>query len=289
MTFSRLLPSDNEEVRRSLYRGAIYQLAPTPASQRLVSDVLALLEGELGKGGPLREAQFRLSGEDFFRCVGRLRKVLYLEGRFHEAVRALMAEIGFAPPENAFDPLRLRVITHAGRDNPKAAPIYYTHRDTWYSNPQAQVSWWLPLHDVCEEETFVFYPDFFERAVPNESGLFNYDDWIRDKRELKIGWQNPDAGRQSLYPSAPEPEEPGTVRHFSCRAGEILFFAGAHLHQTRGHHSGRTRFSVDFRTVHLGDYQRGLGAPNVDNRSTGSALQDYLHPNQAVWKGGMSL
>jgi len=44
----------------------------------LVTDVLALLERELGNNGPLREAQFRLSDEDFFRSIGRLRKVLYL-------------------------------------------------------------------------------------------------------------------------------------------------------------------------------------------------------------------
>ena len=42
--------------------------------------------------------------------------------------------------------------------------------------------------------------------------------------------------------------------------------------------AGATRFSVDFRTVHLGDHRAGLGAPNVDNHSTGSALKDYVRP-----------
>ena len=33
-----------------------------------------------------------------------------------------------------------------------------------------------------------------------------------------------------------------------------------------------------FRMVDLEDHQHGRGAPNVDNRSTGSAVGDYVHP-----------
>ena len=43
---------------------------------------------------------------------------------------------------------------------------------------------------------------------------------------------------------------------------------------------GRTRFSLDARLVHLGDHARGLGAPNVDGRSRGSALPDYVQPRE---------
>jgi hypothetical protein len=62
---------------------------------------------------------------------------------------------------------------------------------------------------------------------------------------------------------------------FACARGEVLVFSAAHLHQTRANASGRTRFSVDFRAVHLGDHAAGLGAPDVDGRAKGCALERY--------------
>jgi hypothetical protein len=40
--------------------------------------------------------------------------------------------------------------------------------------------------------------------------------------------------------------------------------------------SGRTRISVDFRTVHRADVEAGRGSPNVDSHCTGTTLRDYL-------------
>ena len=40
--------------------------------------------------------------------------------------------------------------------------------------------------------------------------------------------------------------------------------------------SGRTRYSIDFRTVHLDDANADSGAPNVDSASTGTTMGDYL-------------
>jgi len=40
--------------------------------------------------------------------------------------------------------------------------------------------------------------------------------------------------------------------------------------------SGYTRFSIDFRTVHLDDVREGVGAPNLDSECTGTTMRDYL-------------
>jgi hypothetical protein len=40
--------------------------------------------------------------------------------------------------------------------------------------------------------------------------------------------------------------------------------------------SGRTRFSVDFRTVNLDDVAADGGAPNIDSACTGTTMGDYL-------------
>jgi len=271
-------PADNAEVRRALYAGTVFRLAPTPTSTRLVAEALALLEAELADVGPIREAQFRLSNDEFFRRMGRLRKKLYTEPRYHQAVRDLVTECGFDARRTAFDPIRLRVVMHRGHENPRAAPVYYAHRDTWYANPQAQITWWVPLHDLAEAETFLFYPDYFAAPVPNNSEEFDYDDWMRNGSDLKIGWQDPDAGTTANYPGFGGGARPERVVSFACRAAEVVLFAGAHFHQTRHNETGRTRFSLDVRTVHLDDRARGVGAPNVDNRSTGSAARDYVQP-----------
>ncbi len=189
-----------------------------------------------------------------------------------------MGELGFNLSRIAFDPIRLRVVMHRGHENPRAAPLYLAHRDTWYAHSQAEISWWIALHDVSEEETFVFHPDWFDRPVSNNSECFDHDAWTRHGPDLRIGWQHPEHGRQHLYPGLIGDLPPGREVGFSARAGQVLLFAGAHFHQTRKNATGRTRFSLDFRTVDLEDHQAGRGAPNVDNRSTGSALGDYVGP-----------
>jgi hypothetical protein len=56
----------------------------------------------------------------------------------------------------------------------------------------------------------------------------------------------------------------------------ILLFSGAQMHSSVPNNSGRTRFSIDFRMVHIDDVATHHGAPNVDSDCTGTTMQDYL-------------
>jgi hypothetical protein len=58
--------------------------------------------------------------------------------------------------------------------------------------------------------------------------------------------------------------------------GGILLFSAAQMHSTVPNSTGRTRFSIDFRTVHRGDAEQFRGAPNVDSACTGTTMNDYL-------------
>jgi ectoine hydroxylase-related dioxygenase (phytanoyl-CoA dioxygenase family) len=58
--------------------------------------------------------------------------------------------------------------------------------------------------------------------------------------------------------------------------GSIIVFSGAHLHSSVPNTSGYTRFSIDFRTVHLDDVHDQTGAPNLDSECTGTTMRDYL-------------
>ncbi len=254
----------------ALYAGEIDPARPDRGvAPAFVDDACALLAGALGPSP--RDA--RLSGDALFAHIGALRRELYLAPRWRDAVRAVIAACGVDPARVAFDPLRLRVVLSGGHDNPLAAPVYYPHRDTWYAHPQALLVWWIPLDDLGEHETFELYPDRFRTPVANDSEIFDYDDWVRDGWELKIGWQVP--AERARYPRAADGVERGRAHRFACRAGDNLVFSGAHFHATLPQATGRTRFSLDFRIVDVIDHAAGRGAPNVDNRSRGSALQDY--------------
>ena len=91
----------------------------------------------------------------------------------------------------AFDPLRLRIIQGGGHHNPAARAVYYPHRDTWYGHPQSLVVGWIPLDDLREEETFVFFPDYLRRAAPNDSEIFDYDAWVAAQKAQATNSKSP--------------------------------------------------------------------------------------------------
>ena len=280
-SFFAPIPENNTALRRGLYEGQLFKLGSNAASLRLVEEVGLLLQEELCRGLPsdagYREAQLHLDNDAFFERIGRIRRTLYMDPRFHAALRAVIEAGGFDPEQVAFDPLRLRTICHEGHLNPRAAAVYLPHRDTWYGHPDCLIAWWIPLDELEPHETFEFFPDYFERGVPNDSECFDYEAWVARGWSLKIGWQDVDAGLRTHYPAANlEGVELGRRLGFGAHHGENLLFAGAHLHQTLPQATGRTRFSLDFRIADLRDVRAGLGAPRVDNRSKGSSLRDYV-------------
>ncbi|MEZ4224624.1 MAG: hypothetical protein R3B13_26980 [Polyangiaceae bacterium] len=266
-------PSSPAALVDALYAGRVFLLPACAASRELCDAVQGLLIESLGSEP--RRAYDGGSAEHFQR-LGALRRRLYMESAYHDLLFRIVAQFGLRPEECAFDPLRLRVVQSAGHENVRAAPVYTPHRDTWYSHPQALLTWWIPLDDLPEEQTFVFYPECFRRPVANDSEGFVYERWVEKGWDLKIGWQNREAGRRAHYPGALGPVQTGPAVGFSCRRGENLIFAGAHFHETRRQVSGLTRFSVDFRLADLADVAAGRGAPNVDARCRGSAADDYV-------------
>ena len=174
-------------------------------------------------------------------------------------LRALFAELGFDPVTTyrdrailRFQPGRAACRTRRLRDLPP-------HRDSWGSNLMTQLNWWAPVFPVEPGATMEIWPDYFDRPVPNSSA-----DW--DIEALRAA-----GGDYPLLPEAARPEEPGEP--VLIEPGELLCFSGAHLHASRPNRTGRTRISIDLRTVDMSD---GPGAPNVDGR-TRHASYDWFH------------
>lgn len=274
--------STSQDALARLYQGEVLLSAPTASSLQLVEEARALIRAELGDEP--RRAWAQMSARGFFEAVGRLRRHIYLEERFHQLTRACISELGFEAERFAFDPARLRVINHEGHLNDAARPVYYPHRDTWYGHPCSLITWWIPLDRLIEEETFVFYPERFERPVPNDSEVFDYEAWTARGWGLKIGWQDAQSGLKARYPQhLGAPPELSEGVGFACESGEVLLFSGAHFHQTRPQAFGTSRFSLDFRVVCVEDAKAGRGAPSVDDRSVGDALGDYVPAGSCTW------
>ena len=277
MSFSDLIPASHEETRKRLFDGEIFLARGNSASLALVDAVTEELHRELG-------AEFRLVHEQYsetelFERVGKLRKKIYTTSQFHFAVNRVIESLGFDLQQETYDPARIRVVSHLGHQNPAAAPIYHGHRDTWYANGESMITWWIPIHDVTPQETFEFFPEFFQQPVKNNSEVFSFQSWTSKGQDNRIGWQNKETSRVEVYPSLQQTVE-GTRIGVAASRGDILLFSGQHLHQTVENCTGKTRFSIDFRTINSNDFASGAGPGNVDNRSQGASFKQFIKPTE---------
>ena len=153
------------------------------------------------------------------------------------------------------------------------AYAFHPHRDTWYSAPQCQLNWWFPIYDIEPTNGMAFHPRYFGRGVKNSSHIYNYDRWNAESRQTAAQHIHSDPRPQ---PHAEEPLELSPDIRLVPPPGGLILFSGQQLHSTVENTSDRTRFSIDFRTVHLGDIRERRGSPNVDSQCTGTTLRDYL-------------
>lgn len=249
---------DTQE-RSQIYRGSF--IVHSDLSGRLAEAVWQKVEDHFGS----EPRDFR--GDDFLPRLNRLREELALP-IWRQQCREFLAELGIPLEEFAVDRFRLRGVTPGADQIPAAAAAFFAHRDTWYSNPQAQINLWMPLHAVDGSNSFGFYPELFDQPVENDSELFDYD-------QFQSGGGFQSTARALVHPrwlAAEQSEPPYAVE---LRKGQCLLFSAAHLHRSLPNRCGRIRFSLDMRLVHRGDHAAGLGAPNCDNRSRGSVLADY--------------
>ena len=154
------------------------------------------------------------------------------------------------------------------------AYAWHPHRDTWYSSPDCQINWWIPIYEIESDNAMAFHPRYWSRPVRNTSNEYNYYQWNQLHRGDHVAQYLTEDPRPLPRPSEAFEREP-EVR-LVCPVGGIILFAAAQMHSSVPNTSGRTRFSIDFRTVHLDDVVAKGGAPNLDNASTGTVMRDYL-------------
>ena len=118
-----------------------------------------------------------------------------------------------------------------------------------------------------------FHTRYWDRAVHNDSSEFNYQEWGQTGRKTAAQHIKSDTRKQTVAQEALQLDPQLRV---ITRTGGVLVFSAAHLHSSVPNTSGKTRLSIDFRTVHLDDLMADRGAPNIDSSCTGTTIRDYL-------------
>jgi hypothetical protein len=116
------------------------------------------------------------------------------------------------------------------------------------------------------------YPQWFGRSVPNSSETYNYYRWNEESRSAASQQIGTDTRVQPRLTA--ELDLNPEVR-IVAPVGSPLAFSGHQLHATVPNTTNVTRFSIDFRTVHITDLERGDGAPKTDIKCTGTTLRDF--------------
>lgn len=263
----------NDDVRRQrLYNGQLFVFSPRPSSIALCNHAREMIEEAFGSLDP-QEAQYSLPVEEYVAIVSPLKPKFIHHPKTKQLIQDVLEESGCDLNLTYLDVPRLRMTTSGGYLTSGVGYAFHPHRDTWYSAPMCQLNWWLPIHDFESESSMAFHPRYWNLPVRNGSSSFNYYEWNSSGRKNAAQHIKTDTRKQ------PRPEEHIELEpqiRAVCKAGGIVLFSPAHLHSTVPNTSGRTRYSLDFRTVHLDDVLTKGGAPNIDSAPTGTSLRDFM-------------
>ena len=258
--------------RSSLYEGALFIYSP-------ISSMLALIEFardmicEGFKGMDPTTAQFEMPVEEFVRIFAPLKPAFIHHPKTMELMRGIAEEYGCDPLNTFLDVPRLRAVTSDAYLTSGVGYAHHAHRDTWYSAPLAQINWWVPIYPFTIQSGMAFHPRYWSEPVENGSSEFNYYEWNRTSRANAAAHIKTDTRPQ---PKAKKPIELQPEIRYVTEPGGSILFSAAQMHSTVPNTSGRTRFSIDFRTVNLADLKAGKSAPNIDSHPVGTSLRDFV-------------
>ena len=268
------LDSQTDDVKRraELYQGSVFVYSPSPSALRLCEFARELIEEAFHPYDP-RKVQESIPVE---RCVGILAE---LKPKFihhpisKKLIKQVLVERGCDLERTYFDVPRLRTAFPSSYLSSGIAYAFHPHRDTWYSAPFCQINWWVPIYEICPENCMALHPRYWDQAVANNSNTYNYYEWNRTSRQTAAQHIKTDTRVQPRPQVRLDPDPPLRV---VANVGGVMLFSAAQLHSTVPNTCGLTRYSIDFRTVHLDDVWNRTGAPNVDSACTGTAMGDYL-------------
>src|SRR5215472_1707616 len=263
---------NNDARRKELYAGSIFFHKPCSGSIKLC-DLARKLTEEVFKPFDPRKIQESMPAERVAEILAVLKPKFIHHVKSKEFIQEMLGELGCDLGKTYFDVPRMRTAFPGDYLKSGIAYAFHPHRDTWYSAPFCQINWWMPIYPLNSENCMTFHPRYWDTPVKNGSSQYDYDRWNLESRHSASQHVKADTRVQ------PKPEEPVELDpqvRLVCDVGGVFLFSAAHLHSTVPNTSRHTRYSIDFRTVHLDDVLAQTGAPNVDSACTGTTMRDYL-------------
>jgi hypothetical protein len=258
--------------RRKLYEGSIFVHSPSPNALKLCRLAQELIEEAFRPLDPLT-VQESLPVEQCVEVLATLKPKFIHHPKSKQYIQGILAEQGFDLEKTYFDVPRMRTAFPGDYLKSGIAYAFHPHRDTWYSAPFCQINWWMPIYPINSENCMAIHPHYWGRPVKNGSDQYNYFKWNQESRQSAAQHVKTDTRVQ------PRPEEPMELEpqvRLVCDVAGVYQFSAAQMHSTVPNTSSTTRYSIDFRTVHLDDVWNRTGAPNVDSACTGTTMGDYL-------------
>jgi hypothetical protein len=262
-----------DDVRRAaLYGGQLFVYSPTAASNALVEFSRGMIRDAFGELDPTT-AQHHMPVEKYAQLLADLKPKFIHHPASKVCIQAILRDFACDPERTYFDVPRMRTATSDGYLTTGIAYAFHPHRDTWYSAPMCQLNWWIPIYDVEPDNIMAFHPRYWNTPLRNGSRSYNYQEWNRTSRYIAAQQVGVDT---RIQPKPEEPVELDPQIRLVVPPGGVIVFSGAHLHSSVPNTTGKTRFSIDFRTVNLDDLDDECGAPNIDSECTGTTMNDYL-------------
>ena len=264
----------SDDVRRQLlYDGQLFVYSRRASILAFTNFARSMIEDAFGGLDP-RTAQKSMPVERYATLLGKLKPAFIHHSESKHHLKEILEDLGCDLERTYFDVPRMRSSTSDNYLTTGIAFAWHPHRDTWYSAPACQINWWLPIYEIESDNAMAFHPRYWTQPVKNSSGGYNYYTWNklhRGENVAKLVKEDP-----RPLPRATEPMELDPQIRLICPVGGVILFSGAQMHSSVPNTSGMTRFSIDFRTIHLDDAVAKRGAPNIDSACTGTVMRDYL-------------
>jgi hypothetical protein len=262
----------DEKRRNALYEGELFTYSPGVNTKQFCEFTRELI-AEAFHGLDPETAQWKLPVEEYVEILKELKPRFIHHPKSKEFIRSILEYYGCDLHSTYFDVPRLRTSTSDNYLTSGIAYAFHPHRDTWYSAPFQQINWWMPVFEFEQGNGLAFHPKYWATPVANSSNQFAYSEWLINGRKNSATNISKDTREQ---PKPLEKIEPNPQLRLVCQPGGIILFSAAQLHSSVPNQTGKTRFSIDFRTININDVELGKGAPNIDSACQDLTLGDFL-------------
>jgi hypothetical protein len=262
-----------EERRNRAYNGALFVHSALKGTQRIVEWAQELIEQTFADVADVRQAHVHLDKQDFVDRAGPLKSRFTNDPKTKQLCQEFVTSIGADPERTYFDLPRLRVIPPSSFLTAGVSYNYAPHRDTWYAHPRQLINYWIPVYDTESTTVMTMFIDQFGKPVENNSGKWDYDDWVKNARYSAA--QNVEK-EERAHPLPVGDVFNSTNLRLVLNAADTMMFSTCQLHASTPNETDGIRFSYDLRTLNLDDLLNERGPENVDGRATGSTLRDFL-------------